>query len=200
MRSDQAFLRQPDVNRSIALVALGGNQPSVAGGPRATVTRAIQRMDEVGLSVRAVSALYQNPAFPAGSGPDYINAAVSIETDLTGDDLLRTLHEIEAEFGRERGTRWGARTVDLDLIALGDMILPTAQIQSEWRLLTLEAQQMKTPDTLILPHPRLQDRAFVLVPLADIAPEWRHPTLGKTVLEMLSELPPAAIEEVKRIE
>ncbi len=102
--------------------------------------------------------------------------------------------------GRKRTVRWGARTVDLDLLAVGAEIRPDRATQDHWRNLAPADQAIKAPDQLILPHPRIQDRAFVLVPLADIAPDWVHPILGKTVLEMLNDLPEADKEDVKCVD
>lgn len=113
--------------------------------------------------------------------------------------LLALLHRAEAEFGRVRMTRWAGRTLDIDLLALGDSVLPDAETQTRWRNLPPADQQRKTPEEVILPHPRLQDRAFVLVPLADVAPDWRHPLLGLTVLEMRAALDPADVAAARKL-
>ena len=110
---------------------------------------------------------------------------------LPARDILAVLHGIEAEAGRVRDIRWGARTLDLDLIAVGGAILPDAQVQKDWMTMPSDRQVQVTPDELILPHPRLQDRAFVLIPLADICPGWRHPVTGASVSDMLRALPDA---------
>lgn len=172
-----------------ALLALGGNAASDAGPPDATIRAAIEGLDAGGLSVARVSGLYDTPCFPVGAGPDFVNAAVAVRTTMAPRQVLETLHDIEARFGRIRVRRWGVRTLDLDLIAMGDTVLPDAETQAAWRGLPPDEQARRAPDRLILPHPRLQDRAFVLVPLADVAPDWRHPALGLTVREMLARLP-----------
>jgi 2-amino-4-hydroxy-6-hydroxymethyldihydropteridine diphosphokinase len=179
------------------LVALGSNQSSVAGGPSATVTRAMQMIENKGLRIQTTSRLYINPAFPAGSGTDYTNAVVVFESSLPCANILQILHEIEASLGRERSVRWGARTVDLDLLAVGDTVLPDVATQNHWRTLSLEEQMRQTPEQLILPHPRLQDRAFVLVPMAEVTPDWLHPILKKTVLQMLNDLPQQDRDDVR---
>ena len=154
-------------------------------------------MGEPDLSLQAVSRFYKTPAFPAGSGPDYINACAALVTRLPAPEILTVLHKVEAALGRVRQQRWGARGIDLDLIAMGDLVAPDGTTQDHWRALPPDRQQIETPDQLILPHPRLQDRAFVLVPLADIAPLWRHPRLGQTVMQMLAALPLKDREDVR---
>ncbi len=104
---------------------------------------------------------------------------------------MSRLHAVESQFGRKRVQRWGMRTLDIDLLAFGDSVLPDPETHDFWRKMPAESQVGTTPETLILPHPRLQDRAFVLVPLADVAPDWVHPRTGLSVREMLAALPQA---------
>ncbi len=182
-----------------ALVAFGANLPFDGQDPAETLRAAVFALAEERLPVLALSQLYATPCFPAGAGPDYVNAAAVLDCSEALDlaSILAGLHRVEARFGRERAQRWGMRTLDIDLLARGDSVLPDAGTQDQWRALPPEAQIRTTPDQLILPHPRLQDRAFVLVPLADVAPDWRHPRTGRTVREMLEALPLADRDAVK---
>ncbi|MEO1240339.1 MAG: 2-amino-4-hydroxy-6-hydroxymethyldihydropteridine diphosphokinase [Pseudomonadota bacterium] len=123
------------------------------------------------MKIDAVSALYETPAWPDPSDPSFVNAVAAVSTRMPAQALLQALHAIEAGFGRRRDTpRNAPRTLDLDLVAYGR-----------------ECRHEKTG--VLLPHPRLQEREFVLAPLCDIAPDWRHPILGKTAAEMLAALP-----------
>lgn len=171
------------------MLALGGNLPSTAGTPVETLGAALKLLENKGVRVAAVSRFYETPCFPAGAGPDYVNAAALVESPLKAVELLAVLHEIEAAFGRERHSRWAGRTLDIDLLGGGDLVAPDLTTYEEWRDLGLDKQRVLAPEELILPHPRLQDRAFVLVPLSDVAPDWQHPVSGLKVSEMLSELP-----------
>lgn len=146
-------------------VALGANIASPAGPPEVTLKRALDAMPKHGIRVVAVSAFYSSPAWPDPSEPPYVNAVAKIETKLLPADLLRELMAVERTFGRVRKAKNEPRTLDLDLIDYGGLISDAAH--------------------LMLPHPLLHERAFVLRPLADVAPDWRHPDTGETVGTLL---------------
>jgi 2-amino-4-hydroxy-6-hydroxymethyldihydropteridine diphosphokinase len=179
------------------LLAFGANLPSPFGTPIETIIESIKELEESKLVVRAVSRLFKTPAFPPSSGSDYVNAVAFCESDMPADDILKLLHRIEEKFGRLREHRWDARTLDIDLLAVGDQVAPNLAVHADWRNLGLEAQTTTTPDQLILPHPRIQDRSFVLIPLADVAPDWVHPILGLSVTEMLGRLPADASDGIR---
>lgn len=150
------------------LIGLGANLPSVAGGPRETLEAALQRLEALGVRVAARSRWYRTAPVPVSDQPWFVNGVARIETALDPAALLARLRQIEREFGRLRTVRNAARTLDLDII-------------------DYDGRRESGPD-LILPHPRMQERAFVLLPLAEVAPGWRHPILGKTVETLISAL------------
>lgn len=182
------------------LIAIGSNVANATIPPISLIKSALAALKDDLASDLSAARLFTTPAFPAGSGPDFVNTAVRFKTTRPLSEILANLHDIEARFGRERDKRWGARTLDLDLIACGDVILPDAPVQARWRMLHPDRQIQETPDQLILPHPRMQDRAFVLVPLMDIAPDWVHPTIGLTVAQMCARLPADDVASVRVIE
>ena len=182
---------------AISYVAFGGNVATSCGNSHETMKQAIKMIRDRGVRITSVSRFFETPAFPAGSGPNFVNGVLAIDDDRSAEALLAFLHEIEAEFGRKRTSRWGARTLDLDVLAIEDCVMPNLHSWTQWRDLPIEKQMQDTPDFMILPHPRLQDRAFVLVPFADVAADWVHPVSGLTVAQMCAALPKNLLAEVK---
>ena len=154
------------------LIAIGSNRPHHRhGAPARVVAAAVAALAAAGLGIAAVSRTYATA--PVGpSQRRYANAAVAVTGTPPLPELLRLLKRIEAEFGRRRGRRWAARVLDLDIIAVGPAVLPS---RLRWRAAVRG---------LAVPHRALAGRRFVLDPLADIAPAWRHPVLGATVRQL----------------
>ena len=157
------------------LIALGANLPSAKGTPMETIRAALASLGARAITVERQSGFYQSEAWPDPSDPPFVNAVASVRTTLTPSELLRVLQEIEAEFGRKPGPRNAPRPLDLDIIDYDGLI---AHGDPE------------------LPHPRMGTRAFVLVPLREIAPDWRHPISGRTVSELIADLGPAKIARI----
>ena len=176
----------PD-DRAAKVVALGANLPSAWGAPAETLAAALGFLEETGVRVIRTAPLVRSPAWPAGSGPDYVNGAALIATALTPLETLAALNAVETRLGRVRGLRFGPRVCDLDLLCWGDAIYPDAWI---WRA-TAEGPDDAPPPKLALPHPRLHRRAFALGPLAAVAPDWRHPILGRSAAELFADQPAA---------
>ena len=156
------------------LIALGSNRRHRLGAPKAVIAAAVDALAAAGLRVVARSPV--RTTLPLGpGGRAYANAAVAVQTGLTLPALLTLLQRIEARFGRRRGQRWAARTLDLDILAAGDVMLPS---RLSWRQHSRNAAGPgRATRALIVPHPALAERSFVLDPLVDIAPAWRHPVL-----------------------
>lgn len=181
-----------------AIIALGGNIVNQGLHPAGTLRQAIKDMENLGFVIERQSRLFQTPAFPAGSGPDYVNAAIVLKVApaQTPDTLYASLAAIELAHGRLRSQRWGGRTLDIDILALEGLIWPDLPQFRLWADLDPKAQAQTAPQHVILPHPRLHERAFVLVPLMDIAPDWVHPVFQKTVRQMHDALPLADVNSV----
>lgn len=183
----------------IVFIALGSNLTTQGRPSSQIVNAAIDRITSAGYRLMTKSPLFETPAFPAGSGPNYINAVAAYESDQKASDILVDLHKIEADFDRQREVRWAPRSLDLDLLLFGDRVLPNTTIWHHWAGLDDQAAQTQAPEELILPHPRLHKRAFVLAPLREIAALWRHPVLDETVEDFWNQLDLADRAEVRRI-
>ena len=181
------------------LIALGANLPGQMDSPLAQLRWAVGQLAQAGLRDIVVSRYFATPCFPAGAGPDFVNACVRAQSDMPPAMLLKHLHAIEARAGRSRDGRWQARVLDLDLLGAGGQVLPDPATFAHWADLPLDEQAARAPDGLVLPHPRLHERAFVLVPLADVAPDWVHPVRGQTVAQMLAALDPSLRAEIHPI-
>jgi 2-amino-4-hydroxy-6-hydroxymethyldihydropteridine diphosphokinase len=169
---------------------------SDVGSSSNALLTAMEEVGKIGGVIRSRSRLYRTPAIPLGSGPDYVNAVFSVEASWSPLEALTHFHNIEARMGRRRTVRWGQRVIDIDLLAVNDMVRPDAATLRVWMDLVPDQQREKAPGQLLLPHPRLHQRAFVLVPLAEVAPDWVHPIIRRSVTEMLSALPKADLDAV----
>jgi 2-amino-4-hydroxy-6-hydroxymethyldihydropteridine diphosphokinase len=153
----------------VILVALGANLPSEAGSPVETLAAAMRALDAAGLRVVARSRIYESPPWPPSDQPWYANAVVRLESRLEPEALLERLHAIERAFGRVRTVPNAPRALDLDLLDHDGKI--------------------RRAGAPLLPHPRMRDRAFVLLPLAELAPDWRHPEDGAPLARLIADLP-----------
>ena len=179
------------------LIAIGSNQPFEYMHSFELVQRAINYLGDRKLRITGTSRFYQTPAFPRESGPDFINAVVSADANLRPEEVIAVLHDVERALGRDRRKRWAPRTLDLDLIDFSGIILPDPETYQRWVDAPPEVQQSEAPEQLILPHPRLQDRGFVLLPLRDVAPDWTHPVTGETVDALIAGLDQKDIAEMQ---
>jgi len=144
--------------------------------------------------------MYRTPAWPPGNGADFTNAVALFETSLPTSEILPILHRVEQSYGRERDVRWGPRSLDLDFLGRGTEISPNRETVIDWMSAEPKDGVVAAPDQLILPHPRLHERAFVLGPAHDVAPDWVHPILGKTISEMFANLPRGDRESIQVID
>lgn len=155
-----------------AFIGLGANLPHEHfGSPRQTLEAALEALARRGVRTVRVSPWYRTAPIPASDQPWYVNAVAEVASDLPPDALLAELHAVEAAFGRARTVPNAARPIDLDLLDFKGEIAAGG------------------PGRATLPHPRMADRAFVLLPLADLAPQWRHPVSGRSVRSLIEALP-----------
>lgn len=154
-------------------IALGSN----LGDRVANCRRALDELEKEGVEVVSVSPLYETEPWGVADQPRFVNAAAELRTTLEPRELLELLKKIERRLGRARRERWGPREVDLDILFYGSRVVEEKG--------------------LTIPHPEAHRRAFVLVPLADIAPDFVHPVLGRTVREMRGESDTAGVRRVE---
>ena len=160
------------------LIGIGGNLTTPQfGSPLDTLADALVVLEAQDIRIATRSAWYRSEPVPRSDQPWFINAVASLTTGLSARDLLVVLQMVEGQFGRVRGKRNAVRTLDLDLLDYHGEVTETT--------------------SLVLPHPRLHQRRFVLTPLAEIAPDWRHPLWGFTAEQLLSQL--AAEQPVERL-
>lgn len=152
------------------LVALGSNSNGPWGTPAEAVAEALRRLNTGGIRLRRASSLLVTAPFGVTDQPDFVNAVAEVDSTLAPEALLKRLHIIERLAGRRRTLRWGPRTLDLDLIDYRGLV-----------------RQAPPP---VLPHPGIAERIFVLAPIAEIAPLWRHPETHLTAAAMLKKLDP----------
>ena len=159
------------------LLGLGSNEAGPWGEPAEAIERALAELDTQGVTIERVSRLFA--AEPMGPMPQavYANAAAAGLTALDPDALFALLKRLEASAGRRPGPRWGPRPLDIDILDYDGTVLG-------WDA----PHDPMQPAHLVLPHPELHKRAFVLEPLAEIAPKWRHPVLDLTARQMLAKL------------
>lgn len=170
----------------IAYLGLGANLPSPQGEPPDTLVAALKALALRGVALKAVSALYHSPAWPPSDQPDFVNLVVAVQAGDTPQRLLATCLDVERRFGRIRGGRWAPRPLDIDILDWAGAVQPEPE---RWRVAASEPGAGAGSEALIVPHPRLHQRAFVLRPLAEIAPAWRHPVFLRSVSALLEALP-----------
>ncbi len=155
------------------LIALGSNITGPWGSPAETLDRAVEEIAANGADVLARSSWIETKPYGVSDQPGFVNGAIEIKTTLPPEELLVMLHGIEIAAGRKRREKWGPRTLDLDIIAYDDVVMNGGDNSLN----------------LTLPHNDLHNRSFVLLPVRELNPSWQHPVSGKTVTQMLDELP-----------
>ena len=154
------------------LIGVGANLPlNQQDSPLFTCQKALQEIQDSGISLMSKSSWYLSEPVPVSTEPWYINGVISVSTDLQPNELLKTLLGIENLFGRSARQRIGPRTLDLDLLSYGDVVC-----------------FQKGSPKLSLPHPQLEKRNFVTIPLAEILPNWHHPISGVAAYELAGNL------------
>ena len=162
------------------IISLGSNVVSRWGDPASTIRHAFGVLDSMGISLLHYSALYRTTPYGVTEQPIFVNAAAAIRTALPPAALLTVLKKIEAKAGRRPSRRWGPRALDIDIIDYNARILNWPKGNNH--------RHKYGARPLILPHPEIQSRPFVLQPMLDIAPYWHHPVSGESVTQLIARL------------
>lgn len=156
---------------SVILIGIGSNlSHPEAGPPKELCMAALAELEQRDITVERRSRWYASAPVPASDQPDFVNGVAAVATSRDPQELLAVLHDVEAMFGRTRSVANAARTLDLDLLAYHDLV-----------------RDFGSPP--LVPHPRMRERAFVLLPLREIAPDWRHPADGRGIDDLVRQLP-----------
>lgn len=156
--------------RKTVLMSLGSNK----GNRLVMLTKAISELTRSGFCIIDKSKIWETTPWGFTEQPRFLNMCINTETDLSPDEMIKMVKTIEERLGKIKKVKWGPRNIDIDIIAIGDLILETPELS--------------------VPHPHMHERAFVLIPLREIAPQFRHPITGRTLEEMITALPPEKME------
>lgn len=172
--------RVKSLANQLIYIGIGGNLPTPNhGSPRTVLGAALRKIETLGLQVAVRSPWYESAPVPVSDQPWYVNGVAGLKTDRSLEEVLGLLLAVEEEFGRVRTIRNVARTIDLDILSRGATVINAGE-------------------RLIVPHPRMSERAFVLLPLRDIAPDWAHPETGKAISSLVQELDPD--QDIRRMD
>ena len=156
--------------KKIVLMSLGSNQ----GNRLIMLTKAISELARSGFCIIDRSKIWETTPWGFTDQPRFLNMCISTETDLSPEKMIEMVKTIEERLGKTKKIKWGPRNIDIDVIAIGELVLETTELS--------------------VPHPHMHERAFVLIPLREIAPQFRHPITGRTVDEMICALSPEKME------
>jgi len=166
-------------------IALGSNMETQNLSRLEIINIALGYLSQFKIILIKVSSFWESRSYPDRSQPNFINAVAEVQSELNPYQILLTLKNIEKKMGRKNSARWEKRVLDIDIISSGSIILPNSFEFNKWLKMPLHKQIKIKPYELILPHPRIQDRLFVLKPLDEVDPNWTHPVLNKTSLELI---------------
>ena len=182
------------------IIVLGSNLSSEFGSSTEILKKCVGELK----SFQAIQSLleskwYISSSFVDKSEPKYVNVGIRFCTNLKPKELLNFTSDLEIKYGRKRQRRWEPRTCDIDILLCDQLILPSKLYFEKWLKLDFFEQKELSPDELILPHPRLQERTFFLKPLNDLQPDWTHPFLELKAKEMLDSLPSNELQNIEEM-